>query len=67
MQKKIFKGQASEYDRLMTEIASEHDVDADLINEMIDYEKGRVHLERRPGAKSDLRTMIKERLNESTE
>ncbi|WP_162890584.1 DNA modification system-associated small protein [Salinibacter ruber] len=67
MQKEIFKRQASEYDRLLTEIAEEHDVDPDLVHEMIDYEKGRVHLERRPGAKSDLQNMIEQQLSDSTE
>jgi len=34
---------------------------------MIDYEKGRVHLERRPGAKDDLQNMIEQRLTDSDE
>lgn len=67
MQKKIFKSRTDEYDRLLTEIAEEHGVAADLLNDMIDYEKGRVHLERRPGAKADLREMIEQRLTDSDE
>lgn len=67
MQKEIFKSQTNEYDRLLTEIADDHGVDPDLLNEMIDYEKGRVHLERRPGAKDDLRDVIEQRLTDTTE
>lgn len=67
MQKEIFKSQTNEYDRLLTEIADDHGVEPDLLNEMIDYEKGRVHLERRPGAKDDLRDMIEQRLTDATE
>jgi hypothetical protein len=67
MQKAIFKGRTNEYDRLLTDIADDHGVDPDLLNEMIDYEKGRVHLERRPGAKDDLQNMIEQRLTDSDE
>jgi len=67
MQKEIFKSRTDEYDRLLTDIAEDHGVDPDLLNEMIDYEKGRVHLERRPGAKDDLRDMIEQRLTDATE
>lgn len=66
MQKEIFKGRTNEYDRLLTDIADDHGVDPDLLNEMIDYEKGRVHLERRPGAKDDLQNMIEQRLADAT-
>jgi hypothetical protein len=67
MQKAIFKGRTNEYDRLLTDISDDHGVDPDLLNEMIDYEKGRVHLERRPGAKDDLQNMIEQRLTDSDE
>lgn len=67
MQKAIFKGRTNEYDRLLTDIADDHGVDPDLLNEMIDYEKGRVHLERRPGAKDNLQNMIEQRLTDSDE
>lgn len=67
MQKKIFKSRTDEYDRLLSEVAEEHDVAADLLTDMIDYEKGRVHLERRPGAKKTLREMIEQRLTNATE
>ena len=66
MQKEIFKSRTDEYDRLLSEVADEHDVDPDLLNDMIDYEKGRVHLERRPGAKKTLREMIEQRLTDAT-
>jgi hypothetical protein len=67
MQKEIFKSRTDEYDRLLTDIAEDHGVDPDLLNEMIDYEKGRVHLEQRPGAKKKLRDMIVQRLINSDE
>jgi hypothetical protein len=67
MQKEIFKSRTDEYDRLLSEVADEHDVDPGLLTDMIDYEKGRVHLERRPGAKKKLRGMIEQRLTDTTE
>jgi hypothetical protein len=67
MQKEIFKSRTDEYDRLLNEVADDHDVDPDLLTDMIDYEKGRVHLERRPGAKQKLRDMIEQRLTDSDE
>jgi len=48
-------------------VADDHDVDPDLLTDMINYEKGRVHLERRPGAKKKLREMIEQRLTDSDE
>ena len=67
MQKEIFKSRTDEYDRLLSEVADQHDVAPNLLNEMIDYEKGRVHLQQRPGAKKKLREMIEKRLTDSTE
>jgi len=67
MQKEIFTSRTDEYDRLLNEVADDHDVDPDLLTDMINYEKGRVHLERRPGAKKKLREMIEQRLTDSDE
>lgn len=67
MQKEIFKSRTDEYDRLLTDIADDHGVHSDLLSEMIDYEKGRVHLQKRPGAKKKLREMIEQGLTDATE
>lgn len=60
-------GRADEYDQLLTNIAEKHDVSPDLLKELIEYEQGRVHLERRPGAKKEIRRKIEERLSDGNE
>jgi hypothetical protein len=67
MQKEIFKSRTDEFDRLLTEIADEHAVDVDLLYEMIDFEKRKVHLKQRRGAKAKLQEIIEQRLTDATE
>jgi hypothetical protein len=64
MQKVLFQKRTEEYDRLLTDVAEKHDVDPELLRNLIDYERGRVHLERRPGAKKKIRQRIEERLTD---
>lgn len=64
MQKQMFKSRTDEYDRLLTEIAEKHDVDPDLLKDLIDYEQGRVHLKKRRGAKGDIQRIIEDRILE---
>jgi hypothetical protein len=45
-------------------VAENHDVEPDLLHDLISYEQGRVHLKKRRGAKSDIKQMIQERLDQ---
>jgi hypothetical protein len=44
--------------KLIAEVAQKHDVDPELIQQLIEYEQTKVHLERRRGAKDELRRII---------
>ena len=58
MQKELFQSRTAEYDRLLTDVAEKHDVDPDLLKQLIGYEQGRVHLQKRRGAKDEIRRII---------
>jgi predicted kinase len=45
---------------LLAEIADEHDVDINLLEDLLSYEQTKVHLERRRGAKSEIQHMIEQ-------
>ena len=45
---------------LIKEVAENYGVDADLIKTLLAYEQTRVHLDKRRGAKDQLRTLIEE-------
>ncbi len=51
-------------DELVEEIAEKHDVDAKLIQRLVDYEKTMVHLQKRRGAKDELRRLIEQHIEE---
>ena len=52
-------------DDLIRTIAEKHSCDDDLIRRMIDYEQSKVHLERRRGAKDELRRLLEKHTEES--
>jgi len=60
MENSMFEKRTSEYRRILQEVAKEHDIDANLLRQLIDYEQERVHLQRRRGAKSDIQEIIEQ-------
>jgi len=62
MENTLFENRSSEYQRLLEDIASKHDVDANLLQQLIVYEQGRVHLQRRRGAKAEIKRLIEQNL-----
>jgi hypothetical protein len=55
----------TDFDALLQEIAEKHEVDADLLEQLIVFERTKVHLEKRRGAKKQIRKMIEEAEEES--
>lgn len=51
-------------DELIQEITEKCGVDARLLQELLKVEQAKVHLERRPGAKVKLRSIIEQHLDE---
>ncbi len=49
-------------DKLLRETAKEHEVDAKLLERLVDIEKPKVHLERRRNIKTELRRAIEEHM-----
>ena len=47
---------------LLAQVAKRHDTDSSLLQKLIEYEQGRVHLQRRRGAKADIQRMIEEHI-----
>ena len=45
---------------LVDKVAEEHQVEPELVNRLIEYEKQRVHLKLRRGATEDLRRIIED-------
>lgn len=58
MDSQSYEEQALKYEDLLRKISNEHQVDVRLIEELIDFEKTKVHLERRRGAKDHIRRTI---------
>ena len=52
---------------IVKEVADKHGVDAGLIETLLAYEQKRVHLEKRRGAKEQLRSIIEEAGERDTE
>ena len=50
-------------DDLIREITEKHGVDARLLQDLLKVELGKVHLERRRGAKDELRSIIEQHLD----
>ena len=53
------------YESLLRDIAEEHEVSATLLQELITYEQGRVHLQRRRGARNDIQQIIEQHIFEA--
>jgi hypothetical protein len=64
MQKSLFENRTTQYQSLLKEVAENHDVEPDLLHDLISYEQGRVHLKKRRGAKTDIKQKIQERLDQ---
>lgn len=45
---------------LLTSIAEKHDIDINLLIQLMEYEHTKVHLERRRGAKNEIQHMIEQ-------
>ena len=54
-------------DDLIRKCAEQRAVDSELIRRLIEYEKTKIHLERRRGAKDDLRRIIETHIEEQSE
>ena len=54
-------------DDLIRQCAEKHAVDAELIHRLIEYEKTKMHLKLRRGAKDDLRRIIETHIEEQSE
>lgn len=65
MDNTTFEKRTSEYRQLLEEVADEYDVDASLLQKLIDYEQGRVHLQRRRGAKAEIQQIIEQNIFET--
>lgn len=52
-------------DEVIQEVATKHNVDPALLRQLIELERGKVHLERRRGAKDELRGVIEKHLEAS--
>lgn len=52
-------------DELIQEITEKCGVDARLLQDLLQVEQGKVHLERRRGAKNELRSIIEQHLDET--
>jgi hypothetical protein len=50
----------TDFDALLQEISRRHEVDVGLLEQLIAFERTKVHLEKRPGAKKQIRKMIEE-------
>jgi hypothetical protein len=54
-------------DELITQCAERHAIASELVRRLIEYEKTKVHLERRRGAKEDLRRIIEAHIEEQSQ
>lgn len=53
-----------EMDNIIYEVAQKHGADPELVRQLLQYEQSKVHLERRRGAKDDLRRIIEQHIEE---
>ncbi len=49
-------------DELVKELAAKHEVAPELIEQLVAYERTKVHLKRRRGAKDELRLLIEKHI-----
>lgn len=54
-------------DDRIRKIADKHEVDPDLIQALVEYEKTKVHLERRRGAKDEIRRLIEKSIERQSQ
>ncbi len=54
----------SRHDELLSEVSAEYNVDPGLLRQLVDLENTKVHLERRRGAKNQIRQMIENHLDQ---
>jgi hypothetical protein len=54
-------------EELLHDVAQKHEVDAELLRELIAFEAPKVHLEKRRGAKEGLRKIIEARIDDEGE
>lgn len=65
MDNSTYTEQSQKYAELLNSIAEKHQVDVVLIRRLIEFEKEKVHLERRRGAKDNIRRMIEDWLEDT--
>lgn len=53
-------------DELIEEMAEKHGTDADLLREMLEWERSKVHLERRRGKIQNLREILENHVSQET-
>lgn len=58
MDNQPYEEKTLKYEQLLQKIGNLHQVDVGLIEELIDFEKTKVHMERRRGAKDHIRRTI---------
>jgi BioD-like phosphotransacetylase family protein len=61
-----YEEQKQKYEELLESIADKHQVDVTLIRQLIAFEESKVHLERRRGAKDQIRKQIEDWLEGPT-
>jgi len=55
----------NEMNKIIDEVAQKHGADPGLIRQLLEYEETKVHLQRRRGAKDELRRRIEQHINEN--
>jgi len=58
MDNQSYEEQSRKYEQLLDSIAQKHQVDVALIRSLIEFEKEKVHMERRRGAKDTIQKTI---------
>ena len=53
-------------DKLTKEVAARHKVDPALIQLLVEYEQTKVHLQKRRGAREDLRRLIEQHMEKKS-
>ena len=60
------RAQLGKMDELIKEIALKHNIDPALIQRLVEYEQTKVHLQKRRGARDDLRLLIEQHIEEQS-
>ena len=58
---------SDQYHQLLQEIGEKHQIDLALLQDLVEFETTKVHLQRRQGAKNKIRKMIEDWLEEKGE